>query len=54
MLNTSFNLHGDPLVCSPADAIETYRQSDLDALTIEDYMIWDSQRLEKPMVLRDA
>ena len=54
VLNTSFNLHGDPLVCSPADAIETYRQSDLDALTIEDYMIWDSQRLEKPMVLRDA
>ena len=54
VLNTSFNLHGDPLVCSPADAIETYRQSDLDALTIEDYMIWDSHRLERLLALRDA
>lgn len=46
VLNTSFNLHGDPVVCSPDDAIETYRQSDLDALTIEDYVIWDPRRID--------
>jgi carbamoyltransferase len=44
VLNTSFNLHGEPIVCRPTDAIETYLQSDLDALTIEDYLIWDSRR----------
>jgi carbamoyltransferase len=47
VLNTSFNLHGDPIVCTPLDAVETYLQSDLDVLTMEDYMIWDSKRLEK-------
>jgi carbamoyltransferase len=47
LLNTSFNLHGDPIVRSPEDAIETYLQSDLDVLTIEDYLIWDKKRLER-------
>ena len=45
VLNTSFNLHGDPVVCTPADAIDTYRRSDLDVLTIEDYIVWDHDRL---------
>jgi carbamoyltransferase len=45
VLNTSFNLHGDPLVCTPADALDTYLRSDLDVVTIEDYVIWDSHRL---------
>ncbi len=44
VLNTSFNIHGEPIVCSPTDAIDTYLRSDLDALTIEDYLIWDSKR----------
>lgn len=45
VLNTSFNLHGDPIVCTPTQAIETYLHSDLDVLTIEDYLVWDSRRL---------
>lgn len=47
VLNTSFNLHGDPVVCTPRDAIETYIHSDLDVLTIEDYLVWDEARLAK-------
>ncbi|HVN71331.1 MAG TPA: carbamoyltransferase C-terminal domain-containing protein, partial [Desulfomonilia bacterium] len=39
VLNTSFNLHGDPIVCSPEDAIYTFVNSDLDALQIENYYI---------------
>ena len=44
VLNTSFNLHGEPVVCTPVDAIETYLRSDLDVLTIEDYLVWDPRR----------
>ena len=39
VLNTSFNLHGEPVVCSPEDAIHTLIESDLDAIQIESYLI---------------
>lgn len=47
ILNTSFNLHGDPIVCTPKDALETYLNSDLDVLTIDDLLIWDPARLQR-------
>lgn len=39
LLNTSFNLAGDPIVESPHDAIVTYLASDIDILVIEDFYI---------------
>lgn len=39
VLNTSFNLHGDPIVCSPEDAIDTFLNSDLDVLQLEHFLI---------------
>ncbi len=39
VLNTSFNLHGDPIVCSPKDAMETFLNSGLDALAIGSFYI---------------
>ncbi|MGF1609143.1 MAG: carbamoyltransferase C-terminal domain-containing protein [Kiloniellales bacterium] len=36
LLNTSFNLHGEPIVCTPSDAISTFRRSALDVLLMED------------------
>ncbi len=32
LLNTSFNLHGEPIVCSPYDALVTFSKADLDGL----------------------
>lgn len=40
VLNTSFNLHGDPIVCTPKEAIDTFVKIDLDALVIENYIIY--------------
>jgi carbamoyltransferase len=39
LLNTSFNLHGEPVVCSPEDALHTFENSDLDGLIFDDFMI---------------
>lgn len=39
VLNTSFNLNGEPIVCTPADAIRTFFSCGLDALIIGDYLI---------------
>lgn len=36
LLNTSFNLHGEPIVCSPLDAISTFERSEFDVLVMED------------------
>ena len=39
LLNTSFNINGEPIVCSPDDALNTFFNSKLDVLIIGDYMI---------------
>jgi len=39
VLNTSFNLHGWPIICSPKDAINTLLNSALDCVTLEDYVV---------------
>ena len=39
VLNTSLNLHGDPIVNSPDEALRTLLDSDLAFLTLEDYLI---------------
>lgn len=38
ILNTSFNLRGQPIVRTPAEAITTYARSTLDALAIGDWL----------------
>ncbi len=39
ILNTSFNLHGEPIVCRPADAVYTLLNSGLDGVAIEKFLI---------------
>ena len=38
-LNTSFNLRGEPIVRSPADAISTFMRSNMDYLILGDYVV---------------
>jgi carbamoyltransferase len=46
LLNTSFNLNGEPIVCSPIDAIRTFYSCRLDSLFIGDYYINKEARYE--------
>ncbi len=39
VLNTSFNLNGEPIVCSPEDALRTFVTSGLDALAIGSFIV---------------
>lgn len=39
VLNTSFNLQGEPIVNSPADAVRTFYSSGLDALLLERFLV---------------
>lgn len=39
VVNTSFNMHEEPIVCSPRDAIISFRQGNLDVLAIGDFIV---------------
>jgi carbamoyltransferase len=39
LINTSFNLSGDPIVEAPEDAIATYLDSEIDILVMENHWL---------------
>jgi carbamoyltransferase len=39
VMNTSFNLRGEPIVCSPTDALRTFFSSGMDALVIGSFVV---------------
>ena len=39
ILNTSFNLRGEPIVTTPANAFHTFKTSEMDTLVLENFMI---------------
>jgi carbamoyltransferase len=39
VLNTSFNIHGEPLVCSPREAVDVFLRSGADALAIGPFLV---------------
>lgn len=43
LLNTSFNLRGEPIVASPQHAYRTFSNSGIDTLVLEDYVIRKEQ-----------
>ena len=47
VLNTSFNLKGEAIVCSPEDAVRTFYSSGLDALVIGNCMIKNQPMSER-------
>jgi carbamoyltransferase len=48
ILNTSFNLHGSPIVNTPAEALEVFSESGLRHLALNDYLV--SKRSDEPVI----
>lgn len=40
LLNTSFNVRGQPIVCTPTEAVETFLLAKLDVLVIGNYLVF--------------
>ena len=47
ILNTSFNVRGEPIVCTPAEAINTFTTAHLDALVLGDYLVEPNRHLHE-------
>lgn len=39
LVNTSFNVRGEPIVCTPSDAYRCFMATEMDALVLEDYVL---------------
>jgi carbamoyltransferase len=53
IINTSFNMHEEPIVCSPQDAIRAFRLGHLDYLAIGDFVVKSPEPIRhelRPMV----
>ncbi len=45
LVNTSFNVRGEPIVCTPEDAYRCFMPTEMDLLVMEDVLLW---RHEQP------
>jgi carbamoyltransferase len=48
LVNTSFNIRGEPIVCTPEEAYRCFMGTDLDILIIENLVLW---KVEQPKYL---
>jgi carbamoyltransferase len=44
IINTSFNVRGEPIVGSPEDAFRCFMNTDMDALVLENYVLIKSEQ----------
>lgn len=46
LVNTSFNVRGEPIVCTPQDTFNCFMNTDMDFLVINDYFFSKIEQLE--------
>ena len=46
VVNTSFNVRGEPIVCSPEDAFRCFMGTELDLLVIDNFMLYKDEQSE--------
>ncbi|MGD9253259.1 MAG: carbamoyltransferase [Holophagae bacterium] len=54
MINTSFNVRGEPIVCSPVDAYHCFMGTDMDVLVLENCILLKPEQPEGVAPDRDA
>jgi carbamoyltransferase len=51
LVNTSFNVRGEPIVCTPQEAYRCFLATDMDALVLEDFVL---RKEQMPKAVTDA
>jgi carbamoyltransferase len=46
LINTSFNMHEEPIVCTPADALRAFLEGHLDYLAMGNYLLKNPRKVE--------
>ena len=50
LVNTSFNVRGEPIVCTPADAYRCFMRTEIDHLVIERFIL---DKKDQPAMPKD-
>ena len=48
IINTSFNIRGEPIVCTPADAYKCFLNTEMDVLILESYILLKEKQRNAP------
>ena len=48
IINTSFNVRGEPIVCTPSDAYRCFMRTEMDVLVLEDHVLMKSAQPKWP------
>ena len=54
LVNTSFNIRGEPIVCTPEEAYRCFVLTDMDALVVEDFLLLKSRQPAANLAGREA
>jgi carbamoyltransferase len=44
IVNTSFNVRGEPIVCTPEDSYRCFMRTEMDILVLETFVLWKSEQ----------
>jgi carbamoyltransferase len=50
IVNTSFNVRGEPIVCTPEDAYRCFMRTNMDVLVLENFVL---EKAEQPRAVED-
>jgi carbamoyltransferase len=54
LINTSFNVRGEPIVCTPAEAYRCFMATEMDALVLEDFVLLKREQPSAAASRREA
>jgi carbamoyltransferase len=54
LINTSFNVRGEPIVCTPEDGYRCFMGTNMDVLVLENFVLLKNEQPEAKVVDRDA
>ena len=48
LVNTSFNVRGEPIVCTPQDAYSCFMRTEMDVLVMENFLLYKNEQPHNP------
>jgi len=54
VVNTSFNVRGEPIVCTPEDAYRCFMRTNIDALVLENYLLLKQEQIAAPGIADES